>query len=599
VSTAQDPTPAEVVGARPRRRRRLLWTTGVVLLALLLLGGWLAVQARSVQHDLLGARADLERARTSLAAGDARGARSAVDAAGIRTGGARHTTSSVLWSIAAAVPVLGRPLETVDQLTAVSDDLVSQVLSPTVEAAGTVNLATLRASDGTVNLAALGSASPEVHAATGAADALAQRAREVPAAGWIGAVDDARTQLVDQTGTLAVTLRDADQALTLLPPMLGRDGPRTYFVGFQTNAESRGTGGLIGSYGILTADAGRLSFAHLGSNEELKDGAAPGIDLGPEYAQLYGAYASNRSWQNGNISPHFPYAAQVWASLWEKQSGQHLDGVIATDPVALGYLLAATGPVTLPSGEVVGSDDVARLTESEAYARFADDNSGRKAYLTTLAGTVAARLFGAGAGTVPKLVTELGRAAGEGRIAVWSVHPEEQAVLASTTIGHVVTETTQPYAQLVVTNSSGNKMDYYLARSISYSAGTCGGLRSSTVTVTLTNTAATGAGLTAYVAGVAGAFPPGTTPGTDRLIVSLYATAGAGLEAVSADGSPTTVQVGAELGHPVFTLPVSLAPTATTSLSFQLLEPSAPGPAVVPIQPLVLPMTVHTDVPTC
>jgi hypothetical protein len=112
-------------------------------------------------------------------------------------------------------------------------------------------------------------------------------------------------------------------------------------------------------------------------------------------------------------------------------------------------------------------------------------------------------------------------------------------VLASTTIGHVVAETTQPYAQLVVTNSSGNKMDYYLARSISYSAGTCGGLRSSTVTVTLTNTAATGAGLTAYVAGVAGAFPPGTTPGTDRLIVSLYATAGAGLEAVSADGSPS------------------------------------------------------------
>ncbi len=47
--------------------------------------------------------------------------------------------------------------------------------------------------------------------------------------------------------------------------MMGADGPRTYFMGFQTNAEARGTGGLLGGFGILRFDNGTATVDTLGT----------------------------------------------------------------------------------------------------------------------------------------------------------------------------------------------------------------------------------------------------------------------------------------------------------------------------------------------
>ena len=46
--------------------------------------------------------------------------------------------------------------------------------------------------------------------------------------------------------------------------MLGADGTRHYLIAFMTPSESRGYDGLIGSYGLLTAEAGHISLTDLG-----------------------------------------------------------------------------------------------------------------------------------------------------------------------------------------------------------------------------------------------------------------------------------------------------------------------------------------------
>ena len=66
------------------------------------------------------------------------------------------------------------------------------------------------------------------------------------------AVADVRKK-VDE---LSVTTTSAARAAELIPPMLGADGKRRYFLAFQNPAESRGTGGLLGAYGVLEADQG-------------------------------------------------------------------------------------------------------------------------------------------------------------------------------------------------------------------------------------------------------------------------------------------------------------------------------------------------------
>ena len=83
-----------------------------------------------------------------------------------------------------------------------------------------------------------------------------------------------------------------------------------------------------------------------------------------------------------------------------------------------------------------------------------------------------------------QLLEALGKAVGEGRIAVWSSSPDEQKLLEETPLAHIVPDDPAPYASVIVNNLGGNKLDYYLTRQIEYIAGDCeADTRKSIVTV--------------------------------------------------------------------------------------------------------------------
>ena len=165
--------------------------------------------------------------------------------------------------------------------------------------------------------------------------------------------------------------------------------------------------------------------------------------------------------RNSNQSSHFPYTAQIWKSMWAQQSGMNVDGVIAIDPVALSYVLGAVGPVTMPDGEVITKDNVVELTESTAYSRFPTDQTARKKYLQDIANEVVKKMTGP-VESPRKLLDALGKAVSERRIAVWSSSPADQKLLEETPLAHVVPDDPAPYAEVVINNLGGNKLDYYL-----------------------------------------------------------------------------------------------------------------------------------------
>jgi len=396
-------------------------------------------------------------------------------------------------------------------------------------------------------------------------------------------------------------LRNVDLAARLAPSMMGADGPRTYFMGFQTNAEARGTGGLLGGFGIMKFDNGKPTVDTLGQNTQLFDGPFTPIDLGPEFAQQYGFTNPFSDIRNSNQSPHFPYAAQIWKSMWEQQSGTKVDGAIAIDPVALSYILEATGPVTMADGEVISKDNVVELTESTVYARFPTDQPARKQYLQDVAGAVVNHMTDREVKSPRKLLDALGKAVSEGRIAVWSASPTDQQLLEQTPLAHVIPDDPAPYARVVVNNLGGNKLDYYLRTKIEYSADSCNGeTRKSTVTVQLTNTAPEGS-LPDYVAlapgfpKMAGFFPSGT----NFAQVTLLATTGAKLEALIVRNQKTPVFSGTERNHPVFMTQVAIPRGKSIELKFLLTEPTAPGAPRVPVQPFVENVEPTLSVPEC
>lgn len=579
-----------------RHRRPILIGLGVTATATVAYGSWMAYIAFHTQSELTAARDQIMIAKTSLLKGDTESARTAAERADQHAADAADTTGSLMWSVAENIPFLGSTFTSVDQIAGAASDLTSNVLPPTMEAGSALAPRELLDPGGRVDLPQLTAAGPALERAAAAATLLADHTDTIEKSDIIGAVEDARIELQRQAHDLAAMLANTRTAAQLLPGMLGQDGDRRYFMAFQTNAEARGTGGLIGGFAVLAASDGTVRVDEMAANKEISLKQRP-IDLGPDFERLYGRHRATTDWRNSNLSPHFPYAGRIWQSIWEQESGTVVDGAIATDPVALGYILDVIGPVKMSDGEVVTGDNVVELTESTAYVRFADDNNARKAYLQELAARVVAKMT-SDVKNPSGLLEALGKAGSERRIAVWSAHPDEQEVIATTPLGYTVPDDAAPYANVVVNNAAGNKLDYYLTRDIVYSAGTCEAeTRRSTVTVTLGNETPETT-LPDYVAGMVDNSSD-AEPGTARMLLSLYATRGAKLIKASTEQTPLFALTGSELGHPVYTVDVEIPRGATRTVTFELNEPTAPGAASTPLQPLVAPATVTADVPRC
>jgi hypothetical protein len=581
-----------------RGRRVPVWVW-VVLLVLLALVAWFGWTAYSAYQGLSSARDDALAARSAILAGDAEAGRSHVDDATASSADALDATESPIWKAVAAIPGVGSPLKVVGPLTGLVHDLTVDVLRPAVDVGAVLNPSELRADDGTIDLAALRQAAPTLDEVSVSADALNTRAEAVDTDTYVPQVTEAGDSLKAQLDDLSNLLTNTSLAAKILPDMLGENSPQSYFLAFQTNSESRGTGGLMGGFAIIDADRGKIGLDALAKNSELGATYDP-IDLGPDFAKNYGnLYNATANWQNANVSPHFPYTGEILRSIWEQESGQDVDGVLATDPVALSYILGVVGPATLADGEQVTADNVVNLTQSEAYFRFADDNTARKDYLQQ----IAARVFSKVEGKISnptQLLDAIGRGVSEGHTAVWSADPAIQSVLSGTKIAHEVPDDPAPYASLVVNNGAGGKLDYYLKRDITYTASSCtGGTRTSQITASVTNTAPA----QDYPVYIAGRQNETTAyegpPGTNRSVVGIFATTGSTLTKATIDGKQALLLTGQERNHPLFYTPLVVEPGQTKTVVLDLVEPAVPGAARVPIQPQTLEGTATVDVPDC
>jgi hypothetical protein len=550
---------------------------------LALAGGWSARLGLTVRDQLLATKAALE----NISLSDTARLGGALAAARRHAAEARRLTSGPDWSLLAHSPVLGDGAATVRGLAESAADLTDVLTQVHGAGAGLLKTGGLSMDDMGRLLDGLESAGPALDAAAVKIAGTRSRLAATPADTGVDEVDEARGTALRELDRLHDGLTSAADAAALLPPMLGGKGPRRYFLAFQTNAEARATGGLVGAYGILRAGRGRIGIERLSSNTTLRSSRSPVVDHGPAYRARYGPHSLSML-NISNLSPHFPYAAATWTGLWERRTGQRLDGAIATDPVGLSHLLRLIGPVTLPGGEQVTAENVVDLTERQAYARYPDPHR-RKRFLITVAGAVSeamARARPEPARILPVL-TELVK---QRRLQVWSRRDVEQRRLERTPLGGALPERPGPYAALVVNNSAGNKLDYYLDRAVEYRLGPCraDGYRVSRVRVWLTNDVPRGR-LPGYVTSRLDSPDRRHAPGSNLLWVSLYTGVGTRLGDMLVDGRSTRALQAVERSHPVLTTVLEFAPRQTRRLEFRLLEPASAAVPEVPVQPLARP----------
>ncbi|TAM88731.1 MAG: DUF4012 domain-containing protein [Jatrophihabitans sp.] len=586
--------------ARHRVRRRALLTGSLLVAAA---GVWIVVTALAARGEATQVRDALDRVRVLVAQGDLPAARRV--AADIPASAERlhRLTTGPAWWAAAQIPYLGEPVAELRDATAAMAQVGSEAVPALVDVSRSLDPARLRVSGDTVDLAALVSVRPRLSTAARVLAGAVHRMDATPSATWIPAIDERVSQLASVLHQVNGYVSAASRAADVLPQMLGADGPKRFFVGLQNEAEMRGTGGLPGAFAIAVADHGRVRFTEYASDQAIigpprgSDHIATGLDFGAGYARAYGNSDPTTSFQNSNVSPQFPYAARIWAAMWQKISGEHVDGVIALDPSVLADLLAVTGPVPVPQGLTVTAGDVVSLTQRDQYTLF-PDNDTRKQFLVDVLKATAERVT-AGAGSALGLARAVTASAAQQRFQVWFADPAVEAVLAQTSYAGALPTGNRPLAAPVLNNEAAGKLDYYLQRTLDYNRSGCGATRDVRVTITLTNTAPA-SGLPAYVTTRLDSHPGVTVhPGDTRSLLDYYATAGARLQSITIDGRAATASVLSDLGHPIFRLDLELPRGSTTTIVLHLSEPGGTGDPVIWRQPGVTPLAVSAYSQPC
>ncbi|GAP53584.1 hypothetical protein AHiyo6_01490 [Arthrobacter sp. Hiyo6] len=289
----------------------------------------------------------------------------------------------------------------------------------------------------------------------------------------------------------------------------------------------------------LSIDNGKMTLASQTSASALGTFAPP-VALDSEQQQIYSARLG-KYMQDVNLTPDFPSSAATALEMWEKKNGERLDGVISVDPVALGYILDATGPVPLtdPALRVLaGSGLPTTLTGqnvvptllSDVYAKIQKPQL-QDVYFASVAKEIFAALS-SGKGDDKALLNGIGKGADERRILLWSASTDEQKVIANYPMSGSIAGASVTPAQFGVyfNDGTGAKMDYYIKRTVQLVQECTGSEYGQVkVIVTSTNTAPADAAtsLPEYVTG-GGFF--GVPPGSVRTNVSAYGPAQANVE---------------------------------------------------------------------
>lgn len=583
------PTPS-----RTRRSKQLaIWAVIIITSLSVLVGG--VIGAKRLYDQAMNVRAHLELSMTEVAevkravlAGEADQASAAAARLGADTQAAVSGTSGRLWSFAEALPFVGPNLQSVRKVAEVTDQLASNVVEP----ASSLSLAALMPKGGAVDLTALTDLAEVIDAmAIGldeAADVLEPIDRESlfpPVASGVEQLDDA----LNDVRSVVNPLRDIS---SVLPDALGASGARQYLVMFQGSSEARSLGGNAAVFIVIRADGGRLEITNVVNSSDFPQGLPePVAELDPEAVGIFGDKIG-RFTPDFTMVPDYPEAASILQDWWKQVDSTTFDGVMSLDPVALSYLLSATGPIELPTGDTLDASNATALLLNEVYFRY-DDIFEQNAFFEATTTAVFSAIMSGSMDVIP-FITALGRAAGEGRLLYASADPAQSDLIGNQRFSGIMASDgpEQTTVGVYINDNTSSKKSYYL--DLAVDVCTSGTSLETGITLSSTLTAEEAARLPAYITG------PYFQPSDISTYVAVYGPTGSSLGATTTDGAPAKmISRGTHLGRPVALVEIvnHLADAHTLSVTFDGVEPSY-GPVDVWRTPMTR-ETTATVTPAC
>jgi len=544
-----EPAPQGPDAQLSRRVRRLVVPVALLAVVLTLLVVGLAGVA------MLGMKADLERgqarvreARRALVNGELGTATDRFEEASGSFAAAERRAGGLPARAGSWLPLVGNNVDVAAAMAAAGVD----VAAAGQQLAGTLaelpdGLGSLAPSDGRLPLETIGVLASPVAEAAALTNSAVATIDAAPDAFLFGVVAEARWEARSQVAEAARAFDAASALLRGLPAFGGVDGDRHYLVASENPAELRGTGGIWGAYAILTMRDGVPAFSRVRSIQELPDVETDDVSgLGADYERNYRQFGGAGSWQNLNMTPDLPSAAQAALGAFEAATGRALDGLIVADPFALEAMLRVTGPAKVPGvADPLTADNVVAFTTNEAYERF-ELAVVRKEVLGDVAINVLERfldLEGKGIARIRALATSA--AAGHLKVYTGDGEFQQGLELAGTAAGRFVPPAEGDLLGVHVNNASGSKIDYFATHRITHEIRLGGdGEAVTTTTVSLGNDVPT-SGQPRYVVGP---FSEELSRGDQRSLTTVSCHDPCTFVDAAGDGGPVELDVGSELG---------------------------------------------------
>lgn len=511
-------------------------------------------------------------------AGDATGARQDFAQAEASFSRARTRLQSIGVAAGQLIPIVAVNLRAATTVEGLGLDLSRSGQ----ELAASTDVQTLRIQQGGVPLDTLSRLAPTLQRlATQLTDASA-KVHRLPRTLLVPPIRRAVATLDAKLASAADRTRQSADAATMLPDMLGAHGSRRYLLVIQNNAEARATGGFPGNFGELIVTAGHISLGRFDGIQALDapQGTDRPVSAPADYLARYGSFYPFDVWQNVNLSPDFPTVGAIASQLYPLSGGVPVDGVIAVDPVALADILRLTGPIHATGWPTeITADNVVQVTLQGAYDALPDE-AQRTAFLGEVAKAAFQAVTKGDLGNPVVVARTLGPAVTQRHLQIYLTNPREQAFVTRAGASGAIVPTVADHFLVTTQNAAGNKVDYYLKRSINYQLAVdppadpqnSGRARvSGRLTVTLTNTAPQ----TGHDVGALGPYEPGFVAGENRVFLSMYTPLT--VFASTLDGARLPLAAGTELGQNVYSSYVDIPSGATRTLVFSVSGVLRPG----------------------
>lgn len=456
----------------------------VVVAGAALSGWWFYQRVMSAKAHLTTAQADLTGVVSDYKAGNKSAALSDFDAAASEIRLARQYTDHWTWRWAEKAPIYGEDFTTLRVLAAEGDDFVTSV-SPTARRVITLDPSSLLVK-GRVNVSAITditSGLPDIEARL---RQLRVTLAQVDSPNLVPQIREPLQKLTGMVDQGLPLLHKVNGVTPYLPGLLGAKGARQYLLLFQNNAETRSLGGTPLSMMLVRVDDGAVTVIKQADGGDFFPQENPIATVPPEIMKVYRPNLLQFVADSSGY-PDFPTAARLAQAWWATYSKDEIDGVVSFDPIALSYVLAATGPVEIPSGETLTTDNAVDFLLNQVYSKYPKPAIHRAIFSSAAQALLTALTSGIKSPTA--LVGALQHSVAERRLLYYSNDSAEQAAFADYPAfqGVIPKDTaTSTTTGVFLWDTSSSKVDYYLTPRVSLVAMQCSPKGTTTWTVDVT-----------------------------------------------------------------------------------------------------------------